>query len=580
MTAPTVPTTTASGPLFDVSSVSLGAYTAQQGIAPFGSVLQQAQAPPAQPAPPEPPAQQTATDRSPPPDKRSHDDSNSSSNDSSLASPDNSTNNAPPANDDQTATASAAQAGSGNAATTDSYSQQSNNQAVSNQAASQGTSNTRPTSASSKVSTRTQAASKVAEDDQKHSDSANVVAAQVEASTKLPAVSKSTDGKRQNDKQQSSKAPDSQTPADKSTPQLAAVVVDPVVAPTVQSAATATDVAGKTVNGKAQPVASTVRADSQLTTQPLVSATQTPALLTTVFDQYESHPASPGAASPQAPVASAPHAQPGTPQSAGANLNTTTTEAAMAAALTAQSATTNDNIAANNSVPFAAADAVSIAVDATQAVSKTAADSPKQTEAAAPQTSAASPPPPTSPTTPINSSSGTTLATPSTLAASLSHVPQSDASPSGLSTIDRARFVQRVTRAFAAAGDTGGQIRLRLSPPDLGSLQLQISVKQGTLNAHIQTDTNTAQQVLLDSLPDLRDRLAQQDIRIDRFDVEVAGQSSGGLPQSPQGNPEFSQNDRRFVASRATTTIPAATADAAPAQAAPILTNGKLNVIV
>ena len=43
-------------------------------------------------------------------------------------------------------------------------------------------------------------------------------------------------------------------------------------------------------------------------------------------------------------------------------------------------------------------------------------------------------------------------------------------------TIDRARFVQRVSRAFQSAHAREGQIQLRLSPPELGSLRISITV--------------------------------------------------------------------------------------------------------
>jgi flagellar hook-length control protein FliK len=156
----------------------------------------------------------------------------------------------------------------------------------------------------------------------------------------------------------------------------------------------------------------------------------------------------------------------------------------------------------------------------------------------------------------------------------------SEAGPTTASaSIDRVRFVQRVTRAFQAAGDQGGVVRLRLSPPDLGSLQVQISVKHGELSAHIQAETSAAQQVLLDNLPDLRDRLAQQDIRIERFDVDLMDQSPGGMPQTPQGNPDPNQYSRPAVPARVSMTA-SATAIAEPAGAAPITSNGALNVVI
>lgn len=112
--------------------------------------------------------------------------------------------------------------------------------------------------------------------------------------------------------------------------------------------------------------------------------------------------------------------------------------------------------------------------------------------------------------------------------------------------VDASRFLQRVTRAFHVAGERGGEVRLRLSPPELGSLQVEISVREGVLTARMTAENSTARSLLLDNLPDLRQRLAEQDIRIERFDVELRDQSSGGQQQTAdrQTNPEAAPTKR------------------------------------
>lgn len=87
--------------------------------------------------------------------------------------------------------------------------------------------------------------------------------------------------------------------------------------------------------------------------------------------------------------------------------------------------------------------------------------------------------------------------------------------------VDRNRFVGRVSSALQLAQQRDGQMQLRLSPPELGSLRLEISVKQGVLTATMETETATARHILLENLPALRERLAGQEIRIERFDVDV-----------------------------------------------------------
>ena len=53
-------------------------------------------------------------------------------------------------------------------------------------------------------------------------------------------------------------------------------------------------------------------------------------------------------------------------------------------------------------------------------------------------------------------------------------------------------------------------MRLRLSPPELGSVRLEVTVKNGVLTAHAQTETAQARDALVDNLPALRARLAEQ----------------------------------------------------------------------
>ena len=93
---------------------------------------------------------------------------------------------------------------------------------------------------------------------------------------------------------------------------------------------------------------------------------------------------------------------------------------------------------------------------------------------------------------------------------------------------DRERFVQRVARAFEAMGSRNGVVRLRLHPPELGSLRLEITVRNGVMTARVEAETQTARNMLLDNLPVLRERLAQQDIKIEQFNVDLTDRSPGG----------------------------------------------------
>ncbi|TWT86517.1 Flagellar hook-length control protein FliK [Pseudobythopirellula maris] len=127
--------------------------------------------------------------------------------------------------------------------------------------------------------------------------------------------------------------------------------------------------------------------------------------------------------------------------------------------------------------------------------------------------------------------------------------PAPAAAENGGPTVDSARFVTRVTRAFEAAQQRGGgPIEIRLSPPELGALQIKLEVREGILTASLETETQAARNALLDNLPALRERLAEQQIRIEKFDVDVReddsannGASRDGGRQSSDG---FSSQDR------------------------------------
>ncbi|HEY2882373.1 MAG TPA: flagellar hook-length control protein FliK [Pirellulales bacterium] len=108
------------------------------------------------------------------------------------------------------------------------------------------------------------------------------------------------------------------------------------------------------------------------------------------------------------------------------------------------------------------------------------------------------------------------------------------------SQIDPVRFVQRVARAFRAADEQGGEIRLRLSPPELGALKVEVAIRNGVMTARLEAETTIARSLLVDNLPNLRARLADQNIKIDRFDVDLKqdgrGDSSANLPSDSNGN--------------------------------------------
>lgn len=131
--------------------------------------------------------------------------------------------------------------------------------------------------------------------------------------------------------------------------------------------------------------------------------------------------------------------------------------------------------------------------------------------------------------------------------------------------VDAARFVNRVANAFRAADERGGAVQLRLSPPELGAMKVELNVQHGVLSAKLETETAAAKNVLLDNLPALKERLAAQDIRIDKFEVDVRQHGSGSEPdwQAQQDSRDTSRQTAPRSPRRATSAAdaPSATAD-------------------
>ncbi len=100
-------------------------------------------------------------------------------------------------------------------------------------------------------------------------------------------------------------------------------------------------------------------------------------------------------------------------------------------------------------------------------------------------------------------------------------------------TVDSARLLHRVARAFAAAQDGSGEVRLRLSPPELGALRLDVRVQDGAMVARLETETSAARTALIDNLPALRERLSEQGVRIERFEVNLMQRDASGTPDRP-----------------------------------------------
>jgi flagellar hook-length control protein FliK len=97
----------------------------------------------------------------------------------------------------------------------------------------------------------------------------------------------------------------------------------------------------------------------------------------------------------------------------------------------------------------------------------------------------------------------------------------------------------------------GGTMKLKLDPPELGSMQVSLHMRDGVVTASFQTSNDEATRLLSHTLSDLRASLEAQGIVVDRLHVQQAprdegSQNSGGNNDRPgQQGPEQRQDSRR-----------------------------------
>jgi flagellar hook-length control protein FliK len=92
--------------------------------------------------------------------------------------------------------------------------------------------------------------------------------------------------------------------------------------------------------------------------------------------------------------------------------------------------------------------------------------------------------------------------------------------------LDRYRLIQRVARSFNRLGPDGGNVQLRLHPPELGTLFMQVRLEGRNISARMVTESAAAREVIMDSLPQLRQRLAEQGYEVAQINVEIADSTS------------------------------------------------------
>lgn len=115
----------------------------------------------------------------------------------------------------------------------------------------------------------------------------------------------------------------------------------------------------------------------------------------------------------------------------------------------------------------------------------------------------------------------------------------------GLSQQERVRVIQRIARSFNRISSEGGSINLRLHPEHLGSVSVQVRLEGRSLSARLSTETAAARDAIMQDLPALRQRLADQGFDVTKFQVDVAGNGADASFAQSNGQSQFGQSESR-----------------------------------
>lgn len=103
----------------------------------------------------------------------------------------------------------------------------------------------------------------------------------------------------------------------------------------------------------------------------------------------------------------------------------------------------------------------------------------------------------------------------------------------------RAESIEKLARVLRSQlGSRHSAMTLRLDPPELGSLRVEIRMQDQTLTLKFQADTQAGHHALRSQLDALRHTFEQQGVRVDQMSVEYRPQhSDSGQPSRDGSNP-------------------------------------------
>lgn len=137
----------------------------------------------------------------------------------------------------------------------------------------------------------------------------------------------------------------------------------------------------------------------------------------------------------------------------------------------------------------------------------------------------------------------TTTITPPTNAAGLT----TQISPAGVTETNPAQDAlnsARLQRGLSSAvNQQNGSVTLRLTPPELGTVRIQLNMQGGNVSAQFHAETESARTLLTQQLGQLRSSLEAQGLNVEKLGVQaMAGSANSSGLQQQSGNDSSPQN--------------------------------------
>lgn len=115
-----------------------------------------------------------------------------------------------------------------------------------------------------------------------------------------------------------------------------------------------------------------------------------------------------------------------------------------------------------------------------------------------------------------------------------------------ISARDPQQFAERLGQYVLRSQEQGQQLSVRITPPDLGTIVIEVRSSVQGLNVRFETSSPAAQQLLVDQMPQLREALVQLGRPADRVDVIRTDAGFGaGVGTNTGGSSQQTFSERR-----------------------------------